>query len=229
MGRLSDKEYDAIVYGIVDSIEYHEDYDEWFAYIYSEDLEKEPYDFYQGQVIFEPLSDKEVALDLHEGDKVKMGVILTDDPYEQEDIVDILEKVSSGSIGASSNISAATKPKLCFLKEDRSGYVSRKPTIWVGTIDYLVRAFSYTLEVGQSWEYERGNHKINRNPKNINSLVKNLQWAKDNAARNGYSGTYYDALSIEDLDNYDDENARWAGEINGERIFRKPTPEQLGL
>ena len=133
-------------------------------------------------------------------------------------------------IGASSNIMAAAKPKLCFLKEDRSGYVSsRKPTIWIGTIDDLVKAFSYTLEVGQSWEYERGNHKINRNPKNINSLVKNLQWAKDNAARNGYSGIFYDALTLEDLDNYDDENAHWAGSINGEHIFHKPSPEELGL
>jgi len=128
-------------------------------------------------------------------------------------------------------VSAASKPKLCFLKEDRSGYVSsRKPTIWIGTIDYLVQAFSYTLEVGESWQHEKGNHKINRNPKNIDSLVKNLQWAKDNAAANGYSGTYYTALSVNDLDNYDDENAHWAGQLlNGERVFRKPTPEELGI
>lgn len=133
-------------------------------------------------------------------------------------------------VNATSPISAASKPKLCFIKEDRSGYVSsRKPTIWIGTIDYLVRAFSYTLEVGESWQHERGNHKINRNPKNINSLVKNLQWAKDNAARNGYSGVFYNALTLEDLDKYDDENARWAGSINGESIFSKPSPEELGL
>lgn len=134
-------------------------------------------------------------------------------------------------VNATSPISAASKPKLCFIKEDRSGYVSsRKPTIWIGTIDYLVnRVFGYTLEVGESWQYEKGNHKINRNPKNVNSLVKNLQWAKDNAARNGYSGVYYTALTPEDLDKYDDENAHWSGEINGEHIFRKPTPEELGL
>lgn len=91
--RLPGREYEAIVYGIVDSIEYHEDLDEWFAYIYSRDLEEEPYDFYQGAVIFEPLSDYEVSLNLKEGDKVKMGVILTDTPYEYGDVVDILEKV----------------------------------------------------------------------------------------------------------------------------------------
>lgn len=134
------------------------------------------------------------------------------------------------NVDASANIYAATNSKLCFLKEDRSGYVSsRKPTIWIGTIDYLVNAFSYTLEVGASWQYEKGNHKINRNPKNINSLAKNLQWAKDNAAGNGYSGTYYTPLTVTELDNYDDENANWAGSINGNRITRKPTPDELGL
>jgi len=91
--RLPGREYEAIVYGVVDSVEYHEDINEWFAYIYSRDLEKEPYDFYQGMVAFEPLSEEEVALNLQAGDKVKMGVILTKDPYEEGDIVDILEKV----------------------------------------------------------------------------------------------------------------------------------------
>ena len=91
--RLPGREYDAIVEGVVDSVEYHEDSNEWFAYIYSRDLEKEPYDFYQGEVVFEPLTESEVALNLKEGDRVKMGVILTDDPYEYGDVVDILEKV----------------------------------------------------------------------------------------------------------------------------------------
>ena len=90
--RFPGREYDAIVEGVVDSVEYHEDSGEWFAYIYSRDLERD-YDFYQGSVSFEPLSEEEVALNLHEGDKVKLGVILTDDPYEYGDVVDILEKV----------------------------------------------------------------------------------------------------------------------------------------
>ena len=130
----------------------------------------------------------------------------------------------------SKTITSATKSKpLCFLLEDRSGYVSRKPTIWIGTLDYLIQAFSYTLEVGESWQHERGNHKISRNPRNIESLAKNLQWAKDNAARNGYSGTYYSVLTAEDVDSYNEEDAHWAGEINGEHIFHKPTSEELGL
>lgn len=92
--RLPGRDYDAIVEGIVDSIEYHEDFDEWFAYIYSRELEKEPYGFYQGDVIFEPLSKEEVALNLHEGDRVKLGVALADNPEEYGDyVVDILGKV----------------------------------------------------------------------------------------------------------------------------------------
>lgn len=93
--RLPGSDYDAIVEGIVDSIEYHEDNDYWFAYIYSRELEKEPYGFYQGDVIFEPLSEEELALNLHEGDRVKLGVALADNPEEYGDyIVDIIEKIS---------------------------------------------------------------------------------------------------------------------------------------
>lgn len=90
--RFPGREYDAIVEGVVDSVEYHEDSGEWFAYIYSRDLERD-YDFYQGSVSFEPLSDYEVSLNLKEGDRVKMGLILTTDPYKFGDIVDIIEKV----------------------------------------------------------------------------------------------------------------------------------------
>lgn len=60
-----------------------------------------------------------------------------------------------------------------------------------GTIDELNNYFGYTLEVGQSWEHEKGNHKINRNPRNGAALVKNLNWAKDNAAANGYCPDFY--------------------------------------
>lgn len=87
----SNDAYDTIAEGIVDTIEYHPDYDEYHAYIYSADLEKSPYDFYQGVVVFEPLSADEVALDLHEGDKVKLGVKLDRSPFGA-DIVDIISK-----------------------------------------------------------------------------------------------------------------------------------------
>jgi hypothetical protein len=67
----------------------------------------------------------------------------------------------------------------------------RTPSYTEGTLDELIKYFSYTLEVGQSWERESGNKKINRNPKTIKSLITNIQNAKENAAANGYSGTHY--------------------------------------
>jgi len=62
----------------------------------------------------------------------------------------------------------------------------------VGTLAKLIQAYSYTLEVGQSWEHEKGNKKINRNPKTIQALVKNLDAASTNTAANGDSGVSYD-------------------------------------
>lgn len=62
-----------------------------------------------------------------------------------------------------------------------------------GTIDELVKAYSYTLEKGASWQHEKGNKKINRNPKSITSLITNLNNAIDNASSNGYGGESYTA------------------------------------
>ena len=63
-----------------------------------------------------------------------------------------------------------------------------------GTLEELIEYYGYTLEVGASWQYERGNKKINRHPTTIRSLLTNLANAKDNAARNGYSGYYYELV-----------------------------------
>ncbi len=60
-----------------------------------------------------------------------------------------------------------------------------------GTLAELIQAYSYTLETGKSYEHERGNAKINLNPKNVEQLVRNLNNAKSNAAANGYSGVHY--------------------------------------
>ena len=65
-----------------------------------------------------------------------------------------------------------------------------------GTLKELIEYFSYTLEVGKSWENEKGNKKINMNPKNIQALITNLERAKNNAARNGYSG---DSFTYEEI------------------------------
>ena len=66
----------------------------------------------------------------------------------------------------------------------------------VGTLPELVQAYSYTLEVGQSWQHEKGNKKINRNPKSIKTLVSNLYNAKNNAAADGYSGCYFEQVEM---------------------------------
>ena len=60
-----------------------------------------------------------------------------------------------------------------------------------GTVEYLTNYFRYTLEVGQSWEHERGNSKINTNPKSGEALVKNLNNAKRNSAANGNPAEYF--------------------------------------
>lgn len=66
-----------------------------------------------------------------------------------------------------------------------------------GTLSELLDYFSYTLETGKSYERERGRYKINMTPKNIQSLVDNLNKAKSNAAANGYSSTYYEVADAE--------------------------------
>ena len=58
------------------------------------------------------------------------------------------------------------------------------------TLEEAVKYFGYTLECGASWSHERGNKKINRNPKTIKGLITNLNNASDNTARNG-CGDYY--------------------------------------
>jgi hypothetical protein len=44
-----------------------------------------------------------------------------------------------------------------------------KERIFTGTLEDLIKSFSYTLECGHSW-----NHKIPTNPKSIKSLIKAL-------------------------------------------------------
>lgn len=76
--------------------------------------------------------------------------------------------------------------------------VSRKgrEDITKGTLPELIEYYGYTLECGVSWQHEKGNKKINRNPKGIKSLVTNLNNAKSNSASNGCSDTYYEVAEI---------------------------------
>ena len=57
-----------------------------------------------------------------------------------------------------------------------------------GTVEELKKAYSYTLEVGQSYASEKGNKKVNTNPKGIKTLIKAL----NTAANNTGNGEYYE-------------------------------------
>jgi hypothetical protein len=70
--------------------------------------------------------------------------------------------------------------------------------VQTGTLAELIQCYSYTLECGASYQHEKGNKKINRAPKSIDTLIKNLNNAVNNSAANGYAGETYklsDALS----------------------------------
>jgi hypothetical protein len=64
------------------------------------------------------------------------------------------------------------------------------------TLEEAIQYYGYTLEVGESWQHEKGNKKINRNPKSIKSLMSNLENAANNAARDGYAGVSYTAGEV---------------------------------
>lgn len=68
---------------------------------------------------------------------------------------------------------------------------SSRPLTVAEAVDY----YSYTLEVGASWAHEKGNRRVNRNPKTIASLITNLNNASNNAARNG-CGDFYEAVEF---------------------------------
>ncbi len=63
-----------------------------------------------------------------------------------------------------------------------------------GTLEELTRYFSYTLESGHSYEYERGRKKVNTAPKSARGLVTALNNAQENIARNGCPSAYYSLI-----------------------------------
>jgi hypothetical protein len=73
-------------------------------------------------------------------------------------------------------------------------YKSRPLTL-AEAIDY----YGYTLEVGASYSYEKGNKKINRSPKTINGLITNLRNASNNGARNGCGSDYTYVEAVDSL------------------------------
>lgn len=61
-----------------------------------------------------------------------------------------------------------------------------------GTIERLnTEVFGYVLEVGASWQHEKGNHAINQHPKTIKSLINNLNWSASNSVANDSPARYY--------------------------------------
>ena len=75
-----------------------------------------------------------------------------------------------------------------------------KTTRWIGTVSSLTDSFRYTLETGKSYENEKGNKKINLNPKTIKALVNELQKSLKNSGNSGYYE--YDDCSVEEVDRY---------------------------
>ena len=61
-----------------------------------------------------------------------------------------------------------------------------------GTLEELTSYFGYTLECGSGYQHEKGNKKINKNPKSAKSLVDNLNKAASNLSANGCQLTYYE-------------------------------------
>lgn len=91
------------------------------------------------------------------------------------------------------------KEKTFIIESARSGgFMSSRPTRYSyaeGTLEYLIGYHSYTLECGASYQHERGNKKVDRNPKTVAGLIKSLNIATNNSAANGYSGTSYELVT----------------------------------
>jgi len=80
------------------------------------------------------------------------------------------------------------------IKQTRYGLNGWREHDYTGTLPELIDKFSYTLLKGHSWERQRGNRKINMQPKTIRSLISNLNNAENNAAANGCSNTSYELV-----------------------------------
>ena len=73
-------------------------------------------------------------------------------------------------------------PKVYKVKISRCSISRSSERITEGTLEELVKNFSYTLDVGNSW-----NSKINTKPKTIKSLISNVQKSVDIINENTYT------------------------------------------
>ena len=95
-------------------------------------------------------------------------------------------------------LNEAKTPEVYTIEMENSGSMGSRPSRYyyqTGTLAELIDVYGYTLETGQSYEREKGNKKININPKNVKSLVDNLNNAVNNSAANGYAGKNYRVLA----------------------------------
>ena len=60
-----------------------------------------------------------------------------------------------------------------------------------GTLSELIQYFSYTLECGASWSYQKGCKKVNTEPKSIKGLITALSNAVYNTQGSCYNQDYY--------------------------------------
>lgn len=94
------------------------------------------------------------------------------------------------------------KPEKKYVFTCRKGmYTTREYKTRPLTIAEAVSYYGYTLEVGASWQHEKGNKKINRNPTTLKSLLTNLNNAVNNAAANGYAAEHYTAELYTEAEN----------------------------
>lgn len=85
------------------------------------------------------------------------------------------------------------KEKVFTVKVTRLGFSRTSEYTYTGTLAELIKTFSYTLECGKSWEHERGNKKVNTNPKSISSLISNLNKAASNTGAH-YPTAHYELV-----------------------------------
>lgn len=76
--------------------------------------------------------------------------------------------------------------KVYEIKTEKEG----REKIVKGSLEELIKYFSYTLEIGASW-----NPKINRNPKTIVSFISNLQKSYEEKEANCYKRTFVERVN----------------------------------
>lgn len=83
-------------------------------------------------------------------------------------------------------------PKTYTIRKSVYGMSGTRTYDQTGSLMALITAYSYTLECGAAYSYEKGNKKINRQPKSIKSLISNLNKA---AANTSGTPTYYSLVT----------------------------------